>query len=68
MKTLFVPGENAVKVSVNQVGARLYTAAFAAAMAGMPYRSSFSSAGSAPLSSIGARVAQPASVIWVLLE
>eukprot|EP00964_Phaeocystis_antarctica_P117288 scaffold81118_cov62-Phaeocystis_antarctica.AAC.2 len=44
------------------------TAAFAAALAGMLYRSRFSSAGSAPLLSAAARAAQPASVIWVLLR
>ena len=40
-------------------------AAFAAALAGMACRKRYSNAGSAPLSSAAARVAQPASVIWV---
>ena len=42
------------------------TVAIAAALAGMPARSIFLSAGNAPLSSAEARVAQPALVIWVL--
>eukprot|EP00964_Phaeocystis_antarctica_P066922 scaffold40494_cov60-Phaeocystis_antarctica.AAC.1 len=41
------------------------TAAFAAALAGMPSSKRRGSAGSAPLSSAAARAAQPASVIWV---
>jgi hypothetical protein len=45
-----------------------YTAAFAAALAGTSYRWRRSSAGSAPLSSAAARVAQPASLISVPLR
>ena len=41
------------------------TANFAAALAGVPGIWRSSSTGSAPLSSAAARVAQPASVIWV---
>ena len=42
-----------------------HTAAFAASLAGMSFRLRKLSAGSAPLSSAEARVAQPASAIWV---
>ena len=42
------------------------TASFAASLAGMPSRSTLSSAGSAPLFSAAARVAHPASVTSVL--
>eukprot|EP00964_Phaeocystis_antarctica_P120562 scaffold84286_cov63-Phaeocystis_antarctica.AAC.6 len=44
------------------------TAAFAAALAGVPRRPSFSSADSTPLSNAAARAAQPASVICVPLS
>ena len=44
------------------------TATFAAALAGVPRRPSFSSADSTPLSNAAARAAQPASVICVPLR
>ena len=49
-------------------GRRAFTAAFAASLAGLPYKKRRTRAGSAPLSSAEVRVAQPASVIWVLLR
>ena len=41
------------------------TVAFAAALVGVPFRLTTTSAGSAPLSSAATRVAQPSLVIWV---
>ena len=59
-----VSQEGMAALEVERSSASL-TVAFDAALAGVPARSRFSSAGSAPLTSAETRVAQPASETWV---